>query len=125
MRWRDFMKSETYDLHCEFDIEKHKATYVNYLEVVITEDGVVHYAIPSHQEYLIHYCMNLYDWTREQVYYAVPKEYYFDVVVWLCKMTNCVSVWNNYLQYYHINPAQMHTLKQLYDAGLYYGKLPK
>lgn len=36
-----------YDIYCAFDLEKHKQTYVQYLEVVILEDGTVEYAVPS------------------------------------------------------------------------------
>ncbi len=42
-----------YDIYCAFDLEQHKQTYVQYLEVVILEDGTVEYAVPSHQEKLI------------------------------------------------------------------------
>ena len=45
--------SEKYDVYSEFDLEKHKKTYVDYLEVMIGEGGDVHYAVPSHQEYAI------------------------------------------------------------------------
>ena len=40
-------------LHSPFDVKVHKATFVNYLEVVILEDGTVEYAVPSHQEKMI------------------------------------------------------------------------
>ena len=33
--------SEEYNLYCPFDIEKHKQTYINYLEVVILADGTI------------------------------------------------------------------------------------
>lgn len=46
-------------LHSPFNIETHKKTFVNYLEVVITSDGVIHYAIPSHQEFCINYAIQL------------------------------------------------------------------
>lgn len=36
-----------YDLHCDFDILKHKETYTNYLEVVILRTGKVEYAVIS------------------------------------------------------------------------------
>lgn len=42
-------------LHSKFDIETHKCTFIDYLEVVITSDGVIHYAIPSHEQF----CINL------------------------------------------------------------------
>ena len=38
-----------YDIYCDFDIEKHKQTYINYLEVMILRDGTIVYAVPSHQ----------------------------------------------------------------------------
>ena len=44
-------------LHSPFNIETHKKTFINYLEVVITSDGVIHYAIPSHQEFYINYAI--------------------------------------------------------------------
>ena len=34
-------------------ISKHKAKYTNYCEAIITEDGTIHYAVPSHQNKLI------------------------------------------------------------------------
>lgn len=38
-----------YDIYCDFNIQKHKETYINYLEVLILENGKVVYAIPGHQ----------------------------------------------------------------------------
>ena len=37
----------------KFDIEAHKAQYHNYFEVVVSPEGEVEYARPSHQTYLI------------------------------------------------------------------------
>ena len=45
--------NDEYNLQSEFDAEKHKEKYVNYLEVVIDENGTVMYAVPSHQEKVI------------------------------------------------------------------------
>lgn len=47
------MRAEVYDLYFEFDIEQHKAKYINYLEVLIKKDGHVLYAVPSHRELAI------------------------------------------------------------------------
>lgn len=52
-RHRQGPDTMAYDIYCAFDLEKHKQTYVQYLEVVILEDGTVEYAVPSHQEKLI------------------------------------------------------------------------
>ena len=83
-------------LHGNFDIETHKKTFVNYLEVIIREDGTVEYAVPSHQEKLIGIAMKQLGLTRMQLYAMCPREYMFDVCEWLCKITNCISVWNDY-----------------------------
>lgn len=113
-----------YDLHCDFDIEKHKETYINYLEVIITEDGIIHYTIPSHQEYLIRLALKVNDLTRSELADAIPDDYYCDLLIWLCKITNSVSVWNDFMQFYSINSKQIETLKQLHDSGLYMGPFP-
>ena len=36
-----------------FDINTHKETFISYLEVVISPEGVVEYAVPSHSEKLV------------------------------------------------------------------------
>lgn len=41
---------EKYSVYSSFDLQKHKQTYTNYLEVIITPDGTVEYAVPSHSE---------------------------------------------------------------------------
>lgn len=41
---------EEYNLYSKFDIQKHKENYINYLEVLILENGEVEYAVPSHQD---------------------------------------------------------------------------
>lgn len=35
-------------LQAPFDIETHKKTFIDYLEVIIRPDGTVEYAVPSH-----------------------------------------------------------------------------
>ena len=94
---------EKYDLHSNFDIQKHKENFVNYLEVIITEDGVVHYAVPSHQEYMIMLAMQQNNWTREDLKKAVPTDYYSDFMIWLSKTTHSISVWTDFLVFYEIN----------------------
>ena len=81
-------------LNGEFSIETHKRTFVDYLEVVITEEGDVVYAVPSHQEKLIDIAMKRLGVTRRQLYDMCPPRLMFDVCEWLCDITGCVSVWN-------------------------------
>lgn len=113
-----------YSVYSEFDIRKHKETYVHYLEVVIDEFGTVHYAVPSHQEFLISNCMKTLNWARQELSNACPEEYYFDFVTWLCKMSGCVSVWENFIQFWDISDIQLSKLRELQDEGLYLGEIP-
>lgn len=110
-----------YDLHCPFDIEQHKKTYINYLEVVIFPDGHIEYAVPSHQEKLIAICMKELGVSRYELERMCPKEYYFDFQVWLCNMCGCVSVWDRYIVKSDTTPLtkeQEDTIKLLKKEGL-------
>lgn len=90
----------TYDVYSKFDIEKHTKTYPYYTEVVIHPDGEIEYAVPSHQEKLIEICMrNLNLKTRQELYDMCPKEYYCDVIQWLCNISNRVSVWYEFAMF--------------------------
>lgn len=110
-----------YDLHSPFDIQKHKETYVNYLEVVIFPDGHIEYAVPSHQEKLIAICMKELGVSRYQLERMCPKEYYFDFQVWLCNISGCVSVWDRYIIQSDTTPLteeQEATIELLKNEGL-------
>lgn len=113
---------EDYDLHSEFDIEKHKAKYINYLEVLIEEDGHVLYAVPSHQELAISLACKAKHWSRDQLNQHCPPERYFDFLPWVLSLTNAILVWNTtYMG--NANKAQINTLKRLKKAGLYKGNI--
>lgn len=110
-----------YDLHCPFDIEQHKKTYINYLEVVIFPDGHIEYAVPSHQEKLIDVCMKKLGISRFVLERMCPPEYYMDFQVWLCNMSGCVSVWDRYIVKSDTTPLtkeQEDTIKLLKKEGL-------
>lgn len=113
-----------YDFNSKFDIEKHKKTYINYLEVVIFPDGTIEYAVPSHQEKLIAVCCKMFDVDRDGLGQMCPKEYYFDFMTWLCKVSHCVSVWNKYVVKPDImTKEQKEALLKLKLEGLYTGEL--
>lgn len=115
-----------YDIHCAFDLEKHKQTYVQYLEVVILEDGTVEYAVPSHQEKLIALACQKNGVSRDELNAMCPEEYYFDFISWLCMQANAVAVWNNGCRCgISINRKQVATLRRLKIAGVYGGIIPK
>lgn len=80
-------------LRSPFDIETHKATFVNYLEVCIDEGGTPHYAVPSHQEWLVRELMRLRGFVEQgQAWDVLPACGCMDA---LCEMTRCVAVWND------------------------------
>lgn len=110
-----------YDLYSPFDIEQHKQNFVDYLEVVVFPDGHIEYAVPSHQEKLIAVCMKELGLTRDELNKRCPKEYYFDFMTWLCNVSHCVSVWNEYVVTSDTVPLtteQRKTIYKLINAGL-------
>lgn len=111
-----------YDLHSEFDIEEHKRTFVNYLEVLIEENGHVVYAVPSHQELAIKMACKANKWTRKQLNDACPPEYYFDFMTWLLAQINAISVWNT-MYIGTANEKQKEKLRELKRNGLYKGDI--
>lgn len=117
------MLNNNYDiLQGPFDIEIHKKAFTNYLEVIIHSDGSIHYAVPSHQEYLIRYIVKDQHITRDDLYDRVPREYYCDMLTYLCQESKCIAVWNgSYIG--DPNKAQLLTLRSLKINGLYKGSL--
>jgi hypothetical protein len=111
------MIMDEYSVYSKFNLDKHKETFINYLEVVIMEDGTVEYAVPSHQEKLIRIAQDKFNCTRQELFDMCPPEYYFDVVTWLCQQTGCVSVWNNgYIGF--PNDKQKQVIQLLIDCEL-------
>lgn len=114
-----------YGVYSKFDIQKHKETFINYLEVVVFPDGHIEYAVPSHQELLIAICCKTLKVTRDQLNKLCPKEYYFDFTQWLCNESKCISVWNNWLikPETGITDDQLNCLNLLKQERLYTGDL--
>lgn len=84
--------SEKYGVYSEFDLEQHKKHFVHYLEVMIDEEGVVHYAVPSHQELAIARACECLGVNRYELSVMTPKEYYFDWLNWLLMQCKGVAV---------------------------------
>lgn len=105
-----------------FDIETHKNTFINYLEVVILEDGTIVYAVPSHQEKLIALACEKLNITRTKLNALCPPEYYGDFMNWLCQVSGCVSLWNSFMVGV-ANPQQVESIKQLIGESLYSGEI--
>lgn len=105
-----------------FDINTHKKHFINYLEVIITEDGKIEYATPSHTEKVIQIACDKLKISREELYDKVPQEYYGDMLAWLNSITGCVEVWTTML-IGKPNEQQLKTLQTLKEEGLYTGHI--
>jgi hypothetical protein len=107
-------------LHAPFDVETHKKTFINYLEVIIHSDGTIEYAVPSHMIKLQH----IYGKSMDEIFEEYQHQYeaVLDPVEWLCKKTGCISVWEcGYMGM--INDAQRKSLQLLHDNDLYHGRI--
>ena len=115
-----------YILNDEFNIEKHKKHFVDYLEVVILETGKIEYAVPSHQEKLLQIACSKHELSRQDLVNSCPPERYGDYMSWLCEMANCISVWNDRIEVGStVTNKQVDALLKLHDAKLYYGNFDK
>lgn len=109
-------------LHGDFDINTHKETFVDYLEVIITPEGKVLYAIPSHLEKLIEIYMNMRGYTDRQIVYNEIMDSMEAPIDFLTKNTGCASVWfNGYIG--DANDVQISKLRELRVAGVYRGEI--
>lgn len=100
-------------LNGPFDVDTHKATFTNYLEVVVFPNGRICYANPSHIDVMKRaYRMGGGDPDAD-----CPREYWCDYDGWLMRETGCVCVWTGgYMG--EPNEMQAEALKMLVDAGL-------
>ncbi len=114
-----------YDIYCDFDIEKHKQTYINYLEVMILRNGTIVYAIPSHMEKAKQLCCEQLHITLEELSNMCPIEYWCDYMTWLLTKCGAVAVWNELYKTgeFGLNNRQRATLKRLKLHGLYKGHI--
>lgn len=112
-----------YDVYSKFDVGKHKEHFVHYLEVMISPDGEIEYAVPSHQEYAIKKACEALGVTRMELSDMTPPEYYFDWLNWLLAQTGYMAVWED--GYVCPNPTkkQIGKLKMLKLNGLYRGAI--
>lgn len=103
-----------YDVYSKFDLEKHKQTFIDYLEIMILPDGTIEYAVPSHQEYLINYIFKNKGITREALMELTNIN-----VEMLNDISGVVSVWNEYIIAPHkITKEQIETLHKLIEENL-------
>lgn len=108
---------EKYDVYSDFDIEKHKNTFIDYLEVVILPDGTIKYAVPSHQEFLINYLCEKWNITRKKLDTIIPIQYRFSLIDWLLIVSGCVCVWTNFYKG-ECNLEQFKRIEELKKEGI-------
>ena len=113
-----------YNLFSAFDIEKHKQTFVHYLEIVIAPDGKVMYAVPSHQEKMIRASCEHLGVSRQQLYDLCPREMYWDFMKWLSEISGLMAVWEGHYEVHEPTKKQIAMLRRLKLAGLYKGSIP-
>lgn len=99
-----------------FDMEVHKATFRNYLEVVILPSGRVCYAVPSHQQWIERY---YHETTGRDPSADCPRSRWLDYLDWLIEKTGCVCAWTCGLMG-RPNEMQRETIDMLRREGLMY-----
>lgn len=110
-------------LHGTFDAELHKRTFIDYLEVVISPEGIVEYAIPSHSEKLLQVYMQKYSIDRETALYNLSLSG-IGYIESLSGATGYISVWNEaYITGCKPTQQQLNKLKTLKLHGLYHGRI--
>ena len=108
---------DDYDVYSDFDIDEHKRHFTNYCEVIITPDGKIQYAVPSHQGFMEKYGAKLKGMCLDDFIYSCPKSMYARYQEWLILETGCIPCWNSgYIG--DPNPRQKSALISLFEAGL-------
>ena len=85
-----------YSVYSKFDIDKHAEHFINYLEVCISPEGNVYYAIPSHTQFLEKVlkqqcCQN------GQDYQQLIDECFYNWPDCLCDLTGYCILWNDFI----------------------------
>ncbi len=115
---------EKYSIYSKFNLEQHKKTFVNYLEVIVLEDGTVQYAIPSHQEAGIRLACQKLGVDRKTLNDMCPREYWFDFLNWLSMISGVMFVWNEFVMVNEPTRKQIAILKKMKMSGVYKGTIP-
>ena len=114
-----------YSVHSPFDLEKHKETFTNYLEVLIDEEGTIMYAVPSHQQKGIALACTRLGVSRDTLDAMIPQKYWCNVLEWLCMAAKVVFVWNDGCVYVNPTTKQIGALRRLKMDGVYTGPIPQ
>lgn len=119
------MDSGKYSVYSDFDIQKHKETFIHYLEVVIDENGKIMYAVPSHTLKIEKIAAEKMGFsTQKELHDACPPNRYGDYFEWLTEKAGAIAVWEGMHAGHSVNKKQLAALRSLKMAGLYLGALP-
>lgn len=102
-------------IYSEFDIETHKKNFIDYLEVVITDDGIIHYAIPSHNEFVYKLLIDKFKLKDKDDLYEFLKN--LPIYIDPTQLAKCCCVWVNNVNGY-VNNKILKSLKLLQDNEL-------
>jgi len=105
-----------YNLHSKFNYKKHSETYICYCEVVIMPNGTVHYAVPSHLEFLSNTYCTKYNVTRKELYDYLYNEPTLLPIDFFIEKLHAVCVWYNCYEG-KPNKKQQRVLNKLQDTG--------
>ena len=99
-----------------FDWKTHNKNFIHYLEAIITKDGTVHYAVPSHQEKLVEiYCKER-NINRDELLKLIPLTEAPDS--WIINELGVIEVWYDFVkQPIDITNEQRDSLKLLRMKG--------
>lgn len=114
-------------LHGAFDMNLHKITFIHYFEVVISPEGVVEYAVPSHTEKLLQLYMKKYSVPDKDMAIDQLEEkcgIFSGYIEALCETTGYISVWEtHYIAGCKPTQKQLNKLRMLKMNGLYHGRV--
>lgn len=110
-------------LRSPFSIEVHQKSFYNYLEVVIDKSGKVHYAVPSHQMFMLDKLSDEWNMTRREVSDRCPSDRYFDFDCWLMEESGVMLVWTDFYKTIGMTKEQHDTMTRLKEAGLFKGSI--
>ena len=84
-----------YDVYSKFDITQHSKHFINYLEIVISPNGEIYYAVPSHTMFLENLITKEHG---EKKFYEIIEhpDASHDYAKFLCDFTGYCLVWNDF-----------------------------
>ena len=106
-----------------FSIERHKKTFINYMEAIIDSDGVVYYAIPSHERKLMEIVLKQNpEMCMKDLENEAEKNAYLDGwAEYLMRKSGCICIYTKgYMtpRNYQMSDAQKQKLGELIKAQL-------